>query len=208
MDPAAKRTIIGTSKNGSCISTSNNSGPALNQLHTKLHNISAWDFLKANLHNIKGQKSTENTLQSIPELKINQEDDSTIMINAMKGLYRNNVDEHGNAKTSKETLANTSPVIPPTPPTDIRSLLSTTKIRKANAHVIYRVSSHHSKNDVSLIDRGDNGGVAGDDIRITSRTHRKVIIQGIDNHQINNIPIITAGGVINTQRGKVIAIFH
>ena len=157
---------------------------------------------------MKGQESTESTLQSVSELEFNQGDDTTIMINAMKGLYRNNIDEYGNTKTSKGTLAETSPVIPTTPPTGIRSLLSTTKTRKANTHVIYRVSSHNSKNDVSLVDRGANGGVAGDDIRIISRTHRNVIIQGIDNHQINDIPIITAGGVISTQRGKVIAIFH
>ena len=35
-----------------------------------------------------------------------------------------------------------------------------------------------------------------------------VDIQGIDNHRINEIPIVTAGGVINTQKGPVIAIMH
>ena len=208
LNPEAKRTILGSSNNGSGIKSINNSGPPSNPVHTNLHNISAWDFLKANLHNMKGQKSTEDTLQHIPALENNQEDDNTIMINAMKGLYRDHMDDHGNAKTSKGTLTDRSSLIPPTSPTDIRSLLSTTKTRSANKHVIYRVSSQHSKNCVSLVDRGANGGVAGDDIRIISRTHRKVIIQGIDNHQINDIPIITAGGVISTQRGKVIAIFH
>ena len=33
-------------------------------------------------------------------------------------------------------------------------------------------------------------------------------IKGIDNHRINEIPIVTAGGVINTQKGSVIAIMH
>src|SRR5687768_13940285 len=33
-------------------------------------------------------------------------------------------------------------------------------------------------------------------------------IQGIDNHRINKIPIVTAGGVIPTQKGPVIAIMH
>ena len=33
-------------------------------------------------------------------------------------------------------------------------------------------------------------------------------IQGIDNHRINQIPIVTAGGVICTQKGPVIAILH
>ena len=35
-----------------------------------------------------------------------------------------------------------------------------------------------------------------------------VNILGIDNHRTNEIPIVTAGGVINTQKGPVIAIMH
>ena len=44
--------------------------------------------------------------------------------------------------------------------------------------------------------------------RIIAKTGRQVDIQGIDNHCINDIPIVTAGGVINTQKGEVIAIMH
>ena len=43
---------------------------------------------------------------------------------------------------------------------------------------------------------------------IIAKTNRSVNIQGIDNHRINAIPIVTAGGVINTQKGPVIAIMH
>lgn len=35
-----------------------------------------------------------------------------------------------------------------------------------------------------------------------------VDIQGIDNHRIIETPIVTAGGVINMQKGPVIAIMH
>ena len=45
-------------------------------------------------------------------------------------------------------------------------------------------------------------------MRIIERTHRKVHVQGIDNHQLNDISIVSAGGVLNTQRGEVIAICH
>ena len=60
----------------------------------------------------------------------------------------------------------------------------------------------------SLVDRGANGGIAGDDVRVILKTLRNVDIQGIDNHQIQNIPIVTAGGVVKSQRGPVIAILH
>ncbi len=33
-------------------------------------------------------------------------------------------------------------------------------------------------------------------------------VQGINNHQMTDIPIATVGSVINTQHGEVIAIMH
>ena len=77
------------------------------------------------------------------------------------------------------------------------------------ASVVYKVSASqtsHSKG--ALIDRGANGGIAGDDVRVIAKTGRCVDIQGIDNHRINEIPIVTAGGVITTQKGPAIAIMH
>lgn len=61
----------------------------------------------------------------------------------------------------------------------------------------------------ALVDRGANGGVAGNDTRIIN-THptRKVDIQGIDNHRLPDIPIVTAGAVVKTQRGDVILVMN
>jgi len=39
-------------------------------------------------------------------------------------------------------------------------------------------------------------------------THHSVDVQGINNHQMVDIPIATVGDVINTQCGEVIAILH
>ena len=51
-------------------------------------------------------------------------------------------------------------------------------------------------------------GIAGKDLRIIEHLNRRVDVQGIDNHQINDIPIVTAGGVTKTQKGDVILILH
>jgi hypothetical protein len=59
----------------------------------------------------------------------------------------------------------------------------------------------------SLIDRGANGGIPGDDVRIIERTLRTVDVHGIDNHEVTGIPIVTAGSVIMTQHGPLIGIF-
>ena len=75
--------------------------------------------------------------------------------------------------------------------------------------VTYKISFTQAKQSKgALIDRGANGGIAGDKVRIISKTGKNVDFQGIDNHKINQIPIITASEVITTQKGPVIAIVH
>ena len=66
---------------------------------------------------------------------------------------------------------------------------------------------HRSKKG-ALIDRGANGGVAGQDVRVIAKSDRSVNITGIDNHEMKNIPIGTIGTVVMSQRGEVIAIMH
>jgi hypothetical protein len=59
-----------------------------------------------------------------------------------------------------------------------------------------------------LFDHGANSGIAADDICIISNTLQYFDIEGIDMHQLTNIPIVTAGGVVHSQHGPVIAILH
>jgi hypothetical protein len=60
----------------------------------------------------------------------------------------------------------------------------------------------------TLVDRGANGGVVGDDMRIVSTTDRSINIQGLQKHTINDLVLVTAGGVTRTQMGEVIIILH
>jgi hypothetical protein len=113
----------------------------------------------------------------------------------------------------------------PLPPGNVKRLLSSTAnkptqpqevnlngiiYRQVNmASTIYAISSCHAAGNKSLlVGQGANGGIAGDNVCVISKTGKTVDIQGIDNHRINEIPIVTAGGVINTQKGPVIAIMH
>jgi hypothetical protein len=112
-----------------------------------------------------------------------------------------------------------------TPPHDICCLLSSNSkrdndavskeitingkvYRQCNTHIIYSVSATSQQTYLSLVDRGASGGIAGSDVCVISKTLHSVDIQGIDNHQIQNIPIVTAGGVVHSQRGPVIAILN
>ncbi len=60
----------------------------------------------------------------------------------------------------------------------------------------------------SLIDRGANGGILGDDARVMLQHTREVDVTGIDNHEINALRIVDASAVITTQKGPVIAILR
>ena len=58
-----------------------------------------------------------------------------------------------------------------------------------------------------MVDRGANGGLAGSDMCVIHKTHRKINIQGIDNHEVTGRDVVTAATLLNTSQGKVIGIY-
>ena len=66
---------------------------------------------------------------------------------------------------------------------------------ETNVHRIqYRFSEAAADNhrlESSLVDRGANGGLAGEDIRIIEHTLRKADISGINDHTVVGLPIVT-----------------
>jgi hypothetical protein len=78
------------------------------------------------------------------------------------------------------------------------------------AHVT-RIANRNQRNvnmPGSIVDRGANGGIAGQDSRKISGTERVVTVTGIDGHQMPNLEICTVGSVIDTQHGLVIGIMN
>ena len=67
---------------------------------------------------------------------------------------------------------------------------------------------HANHTNQQLVDRGANGGLAGSDMHVIHRTHRKINIQGIDNHEVTGLDVVTAATLLNTSQGKVIGIFN
>lgn len=108
-------------------------------------------------------------------------------------------------------LLSSSDGIPPVAPARGEDTVS----RRINMAVTYEIANakaarKHTGHQVALIDRGANGGLAGEDCRIIATSpDRFVNIEGIDRHQILNIPIVTcAVYTVSRNRGPVIAIFH
>ena len=86
-------------------------------------------------------------------------------------------------------------------------VLDGTTCRTVN--VTYYLSNTNKIHQKSSIDRGTNGGVAGKDIRVTSACSDKRVDElGIDNHKVNSISVITAGGTAHSTIGPIIVIMH
>ena len=84
---------------------------------------------------------------------------------------------------------------------DISNVLSVKRSRQIQ--VCQRNLFQHAN-----VEHGVNGGLAGSDMRVIHKTHRKINIQGIDNHEVLGLDVVTAATLLNTSQGKVIGIFN
>ena len=76
--------------------------------------------------------------------------------------------------------------------------------------ITHTISKREIKSDDSLMDRGANGTLIGDDARIIGRPSipRFVNASGITPHQLTHIPIVIAASYCKSQRGGIILIFN
>ena len=90
---------------------------------------------------------------------------------------------------------------------DITKVLSAKRSRQIQVckHYIFQHANHTNN---QLVDRGANGGLAGSDMRVIYKTHCKINISGIDNHDVTGLDVVTAATLLNTSLGKVIGIFN
>ena len=90
---------------------------------------------------------------------------------------------------------------------DISNVLSVKRSRQIQVCQCY-LFQHANHTNQQLVDRGANGGLAGSDMRVIHKTHRKINIQAIDNHEVTGLDVVTAALLLNTSQGKVIGIFN
>ena len=194
LDDKAKSIILGYDSKGPAASST----PARNhsnmnfQRKVNLHDISAFDLLHAYSHEM------ENSVDDTEEQAVVDVDNGDTDPPDIAPDDNNDTRLINAAKSSSSSKF---------PPGDIRRVVSKASKRFVNK-CEYFVSAHTHINHMSLVDRGANGGVAGNDVRVLFKTNRTVDIRGIDNHQLTDVPIGTVGGVVTTQKGPVIAIMH
>ena len=90
---------------------------------------------------------------------------------------------------------------------DITKVLSAKRSRQIQVCKRY-IFQHANHTNNQLVDCGANGGLAGSDMRVIYKTHRKINISGIDNHEVTVLDVVTAATLLNTSLGKVIGIFN
>ena len=70
--------------------------------------------------------------------------------------------------------------------------------RSINHHFTYRVAQASQAKHGSLVDRGANGGLAGSDVRILSRSSRKCTVTGIDSHELQGLDVVQCAALLET----------
>ena len=72
-----------------------------------------------------------------------------------------------------------------------------------NHHFTYHVTQASQAKHGSLVDRGADGGLAGSDVRILSRSSRKCTVTGIDSHELQGLDVVQCAALVETNHGIV-----
>ena len=75
--------------------------------------------------------------------------------------------------------------------------------RSINHHYTYHVAQASQAKHGSLVDRGANGGLAGSDVRILSRSSRECTVTGIDSHELQGLDVVQCAALVETNHGVV-----
>ena len=73
--------------------------------------------------------------------------------------------------------------------------------RTINHHFTYHVAQASQAKHGSLVDRGANGGLAGLDVRILSRSSTKCTVTGIDSHELQGLDVVHCAALVETNHG-------
>jgi hypothetical protein len=109
--------------------------------------------------------------------------------------------------------------------TDVRHLLSNTTSRDSSAppsQVVidgrtytlsycartYSFHQHKQRSSGLLIDGGANVGLSGSDVVVIEDTLLTADLTGIANNNLQKVPICTVAGLMQTQHGPIVGIFH
>ena len=79
-----------------------------------------------------------------------------------------------------------------------------------NINIFYTISNNNTHVSLKrlLIDCDTNSGLVNNNTRIMFTLNHIINIQKINNHRVNNIPIITVAGVVSTQEREIVVLIY
>ena len=100
--------------------------------------------------------------------------------------------------------------------TNSNSQLENRVVQSPDGKMYFRLNMNYQacntpfKHGDSLIDRGANGGFAGNDVRLLEvyNPQSTVDVYGIEGHAVKNLTLGTVAGLVHTHKGPVVCIMH
>ncbi len=145
-----------------------------------LCNISAFDFLQANMHDLQLDdidNTPPNPDDDHGDAEVDEDNSAALLafLSKQQGSthpgHLANVLSTSKTKNAKGAKFMSKPTVDPPPPKDDEIVVNGKRYQQVHAHhIFYSVSSHKSQRVGSLVDRGANGGIASDDVHIIEKS--------------------------------------
>ena len=136
-----------------------------------------------------GPPVSENDLPDLPEIDLNIPDDPILDFVNSQCHSSEDLDQALQAYQAFQIPTPQDPTMTPE--------------RSINHHFTYHVAQASHAKHGSLVDRGANGGLAGSDVRILSRSSRKCTVTGIDSHELQGLDVVQCAALVQTNHGIV-----
>ena len=159
---------------------------AINRLHQrKVHNT---EIVETPQDDPPGPLVPENDLPDLPEINLDISDDPILDFVSCQCHSSEDLDQALQAYQAYQV---------PCCPRDS----TMTPERSINHHFTYHVAQDSQAKHGSLVNRGANGGLAGSDVRILSRSSSKCTVTGIDSHELLGLDVVQCAAVVETNHG-------
>ena len=152
----------------------------------KVHNT---EIVETPKDDAPGPQIPENDLPHLPESDIDIPDDPILdFVNS----HCHSSEDLDQALQAYQTYQVPSPQDP-----------TRTPERSINHHSTYHIAQASQAKHGSQVGRGANGGLAGSDVRILSRSSRKCTVTRIDRHELQGLDVVQCAALVETNHGIV-----
>ena len=147
---------------------------AINRFHQReVHNT---EIEETSQNDPPGPPVPENDLPDLPESDLDISDDPSLVVVSSQCHTSEDLDQALQAYQAYHIPCPQDSTMTPE--------------RTINHHFTYHVAQGSEAKHGSLVDREANGGLAGSDVRILSRSSRKCTVTGIDSRELQSLDVV------------------